>query len=96
MDFDEITQKDRIIQIIKDRTRDDYCNKLNMCQETILRMMERENLEAFKRATKAQNRKIMNQVIKDYCRSGLDMCNYATIWMMYEENLNASQESLSW
>ncbi|EIQ5747186.1 hypothetical protein LVE42_004674, partial [Salmonella enterica] len=67
-----------------------------MCQDTTLRMMERENLEAFKRATQAKDKKIMNQVIKDYCLSGVDMCNYATIDMMYKENLKASKQNLEW
>lgn len=98
MDFDgSEAQKKRVIQIIKDRVRKDYCESgLDMCQETTLRMMENENLKAFKQATKAKNRSIMDRVIKDYCYSGLDMCNYSTIYMMYQENLNASQQSLKW
>lgn len=98
MDFDgSEAQKKRVIKIIKERVRKDYCNsELNMCQETTLRMMENENLRAFKQSTKAKNRRIMDRVIKDYCYSGLDMCNYSTIFMMYQENLKASQQSLKW
>lgn len=98
MDFDgSEAQKNRVIKIIKDRVRKDYCESgLDMCQETTLRMMESENLKAFKQATQAKNRKIMNRVIKDYCNSGLDMCNYSTILMMYRENIKASKSSLAW
>lgn len=97
MDFDSKTQKSRVIKIIKDRVRKDYCEgPIDMCQDTTLRMMEKENLEAFKKASQAKNRKVMDRVIKDYCSSGLDMCSYYNIWMMYEENLKASEDSLEW
>jgi hypothetical protein len=75
----------------------DYCQGgLDMCQDVTLRMMEQANLEAFKQATQAKNRKIMDRVIKDYCNSVVDMCSYSNIWMMYQENLKASQSSLQW
>lgn len=91
------TQKNEVIQYIKDRVHKDYCEgQLDMCQETTLRMMERENLDAFKQATQAKDKKIMDKVIKDYCHSALDMCNYVTINMMYNENAKASKESLQW
>ncbi|MGE4775223.1 hypothetical protein [Yersinia enterocolitica] len=98
MDFDgSEAQKNEVIEYIKSTVKSDYCNDtLDMCQDTMLRMMEGENLNAFKLATKATNRKIMDRVIKDYCNSGLNMCNYVMINMMYEENLKASNKSLAW
>jgi hypothetical protein len=98
MDFDgSDEQKQRVIEIIKKQVKKDYCESgLDMCQETTLRMMEEENLNAFKKATQAKNRKIMDRVIRDYCNNMLNMCSYANIWMMYEENLKASKKSLSW
>ena len=98
MDFDgSEAQKNRVIQIVKERVKEDYCNNgLDMCQSTTLRMMENENLKAFKNATRAKNRGIMDRVIKDYCSNRLDMCNYSTIFMMYQENLKASQSTLNW
>jgi len=70
MDFDgSEAQKTRVIEIVKARVRHDYCDKgLDMCQPTTLRMMEDENLQAFKKAPKATNRPVMDRVIKDYCR----------------------------
>lgn len=98
MDFDgSEAQKKKVIQLIKERVKKDYCEgDVDMCQATTLRMMERENLNSFKQSTKAKDREIMDRVIKDYCYSGVDMCNYSTIWMMYEENLKASKKSLEW
>ncbi|SHM31045.1 hypothetical protein [Vreelandella subglaciescola] len=98
MDFDgSEAQKNRVIKIVKARVKKDYCDSgLDMCQSTTLRMMEGENLTAFKNASQAKNRKIMDRVIKDYCNSGLDMCSYTNIFMMYQENLKASKSSLSW
>ncbi|MBB1201393.1 hypothetical protein EGM70_13960 [Enterobacteriaceae bacterium 89] len=98
MDFDgSQAQKDEVIQYIKDRVKKDYCDgPVNMCQESTLRMMEKSNLDAFKRATKATNKKIMDRVIDDYCNSPVDMCTYTTIEMMYNKNVKASKESLEW
>ena len=98
MDFDNSkAQKNRVIDIIKTRVKQDYCDSgLDMCQSTTLRMMESENLKAFKNASQAKDREIMDRVIKDYCNSGLDICSYTNIFMMYQENLKASKDSLSW
>lgn len=98
MDFDgSDAQKQRVITIVKARVKHDYCDgALDMCQATTLRMMEKQALDAFKKASKATNRPIMDRVIKDYCQGAIDMCNYTTIWMMYEQNLKASQKDLEW
>lgn len=98
MDFNgSEAQKNRVIEIIKSRVRKDYCNSgLDMCQSKTLRMMEAEYLKAFKNASQASDRRIMDRVINDYCNSGLDMCNYSNIFMMYEQNLKASNSSLNW
>ncbi len=98
MEFDgSEDQKSEVIEYIKERVHKDYCDsQLDMCQDTVLRMMERENLDAFKQATQAKDKRIMDQVINDYCDSALDMCNYSTINMMYIENLKSSKESLEW
>lgn len=91
------SQKARIVRIIKERVKKDYCHStLDMCQPIMLRMMEKQNLQAFKKASEARNRVIMDRVIKDYCNKVVDMCNYTTIQMMYEQNLNASLQTLQW
>ena len=98
MDFDESEQqKAKVIEIIKARVNAEYCEGyLDMCQPTLLRMMEHEELNSFKRATKANNRVIMDQVIDEYCNSFLDMCSYSMILMMYLEYLSASKKTLEW
>jgi hypothetical protein len=98
MDFDgSDAQKQRVIQIIKSRVKKDYCEgTIDMCQDTTLRMMENQTLKAFKQASQATNRKIMDRVIKDYCSGAIDMCSYITIMMMYRQNLQASQKKLDW
>lgn len=90
-------QKQQVIEFIKQRVKHDYCNSgVDMCQPATLRMMEQENLKAFKEATQATKPAIMERVIKDYCHSGVDMCNYSTILMMYNENAKASEQKLEW
>lgn len=85
MDFDgSDAQKQEVIEYIKSRVKHDYCDgQLDMCQAMTLRMMEQQNLNSFKKATKAKNRAIMDRAIKDYCHGGIDMCSYDTIWIMY-------------
>lgn len=90
-------QKSQVISYIKAKVRQDYCNSdLDMCDNLTLRAMEQENLNAFKNATKATNRRVMDKVISDYCNSGLNMCDYITIYSMYVENVNAGEEELTW
>lgn len=89
------SQKKAVIAYIQDRVNSDYCEKVDMCQETTLRMMEQENLEAFKRLTQAKSREILDRAIHDYCGK-VDMCTYQTLEMMYNENLKKSSEKLSW
>jgi hypothetical protein len=99
MDFDGTeAQKQEVIEYIKFRVKKEYCDgTLNMCQNTTLRMMEQENLNAFKKATQATDRAVMDKVIADYCgSSSVNMCNYTTILMMYQENVNAGEQTLTW
>lgn len=96
LDFDgSSAQKQKVIEYIQARVKKEYCGVVDMCQETMLRMMEEQNLSAFKYLTKAEDRKILDHVIKTYCGS-VDMCNYQMLRMMYEQNLQASQRKLEW
>ena len=65
-----------------------------MCQASILRMMEKEELNSFKELTSVKNRPLLDSVIATYCEIG--MCNYSTILMMYNEEKSASNKSLQW
>ncbi|WP_337840493.1 hypothetical protein [Rheinheimera sp.] len=98
MDFkNSEAEKNQVIAYIKQQVRKDYCEgELDMCDNVTLRMMEAENLSAFKKATQAKDRDIMDKVISDYCEGDLDMCNYSTIYMMYQENVKAGSQSLEW
>ncbi|TPW41087.1 hypothetical protein FKM52_16375 [Mixta tenebrionis] len=98
LDFDgSEAQKTEVIDYIKDRVYQDYCDSgLDMCQPTTLRMMEKQNLSAFKALTTAKNRAVLDNVIATYCDSALDMCTYANLDMMYRQNVKASNETLSW
>ena len=87
--------KEKVIAYINERVKKDYCHTVDMCQEVMLRMMESENLDAFKRLTKAHNDKVLNRAIHDYCNT-VDMCTYQMIEMMYNENVSAENQELSW
>ena len=97
MIFDEKTQKEEVLNYIKDHVKKDYCSgSIDMCNHSTLRMMEQQNLDSFKKLMQAQDKKIMDKVIEDYCSATLDMCSYSTILMMYEQNLKASKKELEW
>jgi hypothetical protein len=85
--------KEKVINFIKKQVKDDY-SKIGMDDPSTLRMMEEENLKAFKKLTQVKNISLLKDVIKTYCDIG--MCNYSTILMMYEEQEKASKKKLEW
>jgi hypothetical protein len=85
--------KQSVIEFIKKQVKQDY-SAIGMGDPSTLRMMESENLKAFKELIKVTNTSLLKEVIDKYC--GIGMCNYTTIWMMYKEQEKASQKSLQW
>jgi len=85
--------KQKVIAYIKKQVKEDY-SAIGMDDPSTLRMMEKENLNAFKKLTKVSNTTLLRKVIKTYCDIG--MCNYSTIRMMYNEQNKASKETLKW
>ncbi|MDP2335164.1 MAG: hypothetical protein Q8N05_01705 [Bacteroidota bacterium] len=90
---DNELNKQKVISFIKKQVKDD-CAAIGMDDPSTLRMMEQENLNAFKELIKITNTSLLKDVIKDCCDIG--MCNYATILMMYKEQDKASKKSLEW
>lgn len=86
-------EKDYVVSYIKDNVKETY-TKIGMGDPSTLRMMEKEELKAFKSLTKVNNRTLLDSVIRQYCNIG--MCNYSTIMMMYNEQNSASKKSLEW
>ena len=94
LDFTGIDkEKISLIEFIEKNVEETYC-AIGMCQASILRMMEEEELKAFKELTTVKNRSLLDSVIATYC--GIGMCNYSTILMMYNEEKSASNKSLQW
>lgn len=87
------TEKEKVIKQIKESVKETY-TKIGMGDPSTLRMMEKKELSSFKELTGVSNRKLLDNVINQYCNIG--MCNYSTILMMYNEQNKASKESLSW
>lgn len=98
LDFDKsISQKNKVIAYIKLVVNNEYCKTINLCTPSTIRLMEQHNLIAFKKLTTVKNRKLLDRMIHDYCRSTLKMCNYSTLRRMYAHNLSASkQQQLTW
>ena len=87
------TSKKNVINYIKSNVKKQY-SQINMSDPLTLRMMEDENLKAFKRLIHAGNKPLLQKVINQYC--AINMCNYVTIKMMYEEQFKASKKTLKW
>jgi len=87
------SEKAQVISYIKRQVKETY-SKIGMDDPMTLRMMERENLNAFKELIRAKNRSILDDVISTYC--GIGMCDYNTINMMYNEQMKANNQSLNW
>lgn len=85
--------KQKVISYIKKQVKDDY-SAIGMDDPVTLRLMEKENLDAFKQLTKVSDKDLLKEVIKTYCE--IDMCNYSTILLMYNEQKKASEETLEW
>jgi ribosome-binding ATPase YchF (GTP1/OBG family) len=86
-------EKEHVIQYISEHVKEQY-TKIGMGSESMLRMMEKNELSSFKYLTSVKDRKLLDSVISKYCSIG--MCSYNTIKMMYNNELKASKEKLSW
>ena len=86
-------EKSKVLTYIKDDVKKKYA-AINMDDPLTLRMMEKKNLEAFKKLMHAKDRAVLDSVIKTYC--AIDMCDYLTIEMMYRKQIGAKKEKLKW
>lgn len=82
-----------VVQFIQHDVKVTY-EVIGMDDPSTLRMMEKENLKAFKELIKISNTTLLRNVIETYCDIG--MCNYTTILMMYKEQNKASKQKLKW
>ena len=85
--------RNKVIEYIKYDVKKTY-TAIGLNDPSTLRMMEKENLDAFKELLSAKDKSLLKSVEKQYCDIGL--CNYSTILMMYKEQLKSSNETLKW
>lgn len=85
--------KNKVISFIKYNVKETY-SEIGMDSESMLRMMEEEELRCFKELTRAQDINLLKRVKRQYCSIG--MCTYSTILMMYNEEVKASSKNLEW
>ena len=94
MDFDNSEEmKDKVISFIKFKVKKnlefiDSYNNMNA------RMMEKEELNAFKELTREKDRETMDRVINDLLF--IDSLDYINLKMMYNEEKQAGNEELTW
>lgn len=85
--------RNKVIEYIRYDVKKTY-SAIGLNDPSTLRMMEKENLDAFKELLNAKDKSLLKSVEKQYCDIGL--CSYSTILMMYNEQLKASNEKLEW
>ena len=83
------SEKQKLIEYVKENVKEAY-NQSGKDSPSTLRMMEQKELDSFQQLTKAENRKLLDKVILTYCDIG--ECNYHTILIMYNKELNASKK----
>jgi len=87
------SEKEAVIAFIKSNVKKTY-SEIGIGDPSTLRLMEKKELESFKKLTKAKNKKLLKNVITTYCNIG--MCNYNTIQLMYKKQLEDSKKELEW
>jgi len=86
-------EKKEVVSWVKEKTKKQY-SAIGMDDPATLRMMEKQNLDSFKKLTKVEDKKLLSSVIETY--SAIGMNDYQTLFMMYEEQEKASKKKLSW
>lgn len=83
----------RVIDYIKLEVKETY-SSIGLGDPVTLRMMEKENLDAFKVLIKVKNKELLKSVIKKY--SNIGVYNYSSYLMMYNAQIDALNTELSW
>lgn len=86
-------QKKEVIEYIKQNTKEQL-ELIGTYSKQMARMMEEEQLNDFKELTKADNKEAMNTVISQL--KLINNLNYTMIKLMYEEEVKAGEEELTW
>lgn len=81
-------QKQEAIAYIQKRTQQDYCQTAKGCDAIQIETLEQDNLDAFMRLSKTDNKMILDRAIHDYCNV-VDICNYQMLEAVYQENIKA-------
>lgn len=86
-------EKQKVINYIKARVKKDL-EYIDMYNNQNARMMERQELDSFKALTQAKDRQLMDRVIKELIF--VEMLNYTNLKNMYIQEIQASQQELTW
>lgn len=94
MDFKNTDEdKQQVIQFIKAKTKQNL-ELIGAYNNTNARMMEKEQLACFKELIHAKDRDIMNGVINNLLL--IDGLDYINLKLMYDQEVQAGNEELTW
>ena len=79
-------EKEAVVSFIIEQTKAS-CDSIGINDPATIKMMEKQNLAAFKTLTTAKNREILDIVINQ-CKT-IGIRDYSTIQMMYNQQLQA-------
>lgn len=86
-------QKNAVVSFIEESVKNS-CASIGVNDPATHRMMEKQNLNAFKSLTQAKDRALLDMVIQQ-CKD-IGIIDYNTINMMYNQQEQASKDKLSW
>ena len=86
--------KESVLAYIRKQVKAD-CAKIGMDDPSTLRLMEQENLKAFKELITVTNVSLLKRVIKTYCED-TGICDYQTLLIMYNQENKDSQKKTEW
>ncbi len=88
--------KKNVIAYIKQQTAND-AGAIGLNSPTMLRMMERQEMNSFKNLiAKKLDAEIWQQVLDNYCNVIIVTCGYQMLEMMYSQELQAVKTTLDW
>ncbi len=89
MDYKGSKEQNLEVEIyITERVNKDYCIiRTDTCNKKTLEEMQTREREYFKKLTTLKNKKAMDTVINVWCSKEIDLCNYGTIFMMYQNEI---------
>lgn len=89
-------QKQQVIRYIEKRVEKQMKLFGDSASPTMKSLLEEQSLTSFKKMLDVIDKVLLKEVIKRNCKSAIDLCDYTTIEMLYEQDLESKNKKLKW